>query len=231
MQETNYKRLFTSLTIFSIIFLLLSLLFLIISIVSTDVNSKNYFSGIFEFMITVSLAFISLYFGVRSVILSKQANILGEESKKIANDSDKKMKAIASYHLLEEKGIIEDIRLTLQKHIKKLLLMANTNRDYAIAYDVYHTDYSYSMWKCYVNLQRIQTLLDYSTPDYQKTVIDYVHKYFDVIKEGRDITHITLIDEHKKHIRMSYNIISKFPAFHQYTKKNELLKIVEDVTS
>jgi leucyl aminopeptidase (aminopeptidase T) len=226
MRETNYEQLAIFLTVSSIIFLLLSFLFLVIGIVF-----NNYFIEVFKFMITVTIAFISLYFGIRSVILSKQANTLGEESKKIANDSDEKMKAIASYHLLEVKGIIEDIRLTLQKHIKKLELMAKTNRDYTIAYDVYHTDYSYSMWKCYKNLQRAQTLLDYSNSDYQKEVIDYVHKYFDVVKEGRDKTQITLIEEHKKHIRMSYDIISKFPAFHQYTQRNELLKIVEDITS
>lgn len=141
------------------------------------------------------------------------------------------MKSLANYHLLEIKGIIEDRRLTLQKHIKKLSFMAETNRDYAVAYDEYHTDYSYSMWKTYTNLQQVTTMLKYSTPTYQNAVIDYLHKYFDIVKKGRDDTRITLDPEHKKHIRWSYNIISGFPAFNQYKERKKLLEVMQDITS
>jgi len=226
MREINYKRLTLMITVASIIFLLFSLLFLIMGIVS-----NNYFIEVFKFMITVTIAFISLYFGVRSVILSKQANILGEESKKIANDSDVKMQSLANYHLLEIKGIIEDLRLNLQKHRKKLSFMAETGEDYKVPFDEYHSDYSYSMWKCLEKLRQVQTILSYSTPNYQIQVIDYVNKFFEILRLGRDENHIELRDEDKIHIRLSYDIISSFPAFNQYTKRRELLELKENITS
>lgn len=188
--------------------------------------------------ISLGVAFLGVLAGVFALLVSKESKNISENSLKISNksmkiaeNSDEKMQLLANYHLLEIKGIIEDRRLNLQKHIKKIRFMAETDRDYAVAYDEYHSDYSYSPWKTYTNLQQIQTILKYSTPEYQLQVIEYIHLYFDVVKEGRDKTKITLLPEHKEQISNSYDIISKFPAFNQYEKRKKLLEVMQDITS
>jgi len=182
------------------------------------------FSGVLTSIIALSVS-------KESKDISEKSLKISEESKNIADKSDEKMQLLANYHLLEIKGIIEDRRLNLQKHIKKIRFMAETDRDHAVAYDEYHSDYSYSPWKTYTNLQQIQTILKYSTPEYQLQVIEYIHLYFDVVKEGRDKTKITLIPEHKEQISNSYDIISKFPAFNQYKERKKLLEVIQDITS
>lgn len=101
MKEPNYELIKKMIPPFVFIFFIISFVFLVLAF-----GYNNYFIGPFQFMLSVTIAFISLYFGVHSVILSKQANILGHESKKIANDSDEKMKAISELNFVEINAMI-----------------------------------------------------------------------------------------------------------------------------
>ncbi len=101
MKEPNYEYIKKIVPPIIIIFFFMCCLFLVLTFIS-----YSYFIGPFQFMISVTIAFISIYFGAHSVILAKQANILAEESKKIADESDKKMNAISEHSLVEKISMI-----------------------------------------------------------------------------------------------------------------------------
>jgi hypothetical protein len=194
----------------------IGLCFLIIGRFSFGIRGNEVTLTGASILITLGVGFFSLGFAFLSI--------------GIAKESDDKMKSIADYHLLEVKGIIEDIRLTLQKHLKKLKLAASKKMEYSVMYDEYHSDYSFSMWKVYTKLQELQPLFKYSTSKYQLEIIDLIYLYFKEIKGGRNTAKITLIPEHKDQISKSYNFISKFPVFNQYSKIKELEKIKLNLT-
>jgi len=151
-----------------------------------------------------------------------------------AGKTDNKMTSLSNYHLLEIKGIIEDRRLTITKHQKKLSLLHDTGEDYNSCkreFEEYHSDFSFSFWKTLENLRQVQTMIRYSTPSYQLEFIDYFHKLLIVQKKGRDENRIQLCDEDKSHIRQSFDILNTFPAFNNYSEINEIRVLVNDLTS
>lgn len=173
--------------------------------------------------LTLKTGFFSAGVGALSIGIALWAIV-------IAFKSDEKMQSLANYHLLEIKGIIEDRRLNLQKHRKILSLLSANGEDYRREFDLYHTDFSHSFWKTLENLRQVQTVIRYSTPNYQLQVIDYVHKLFQIFQLGRDENRIQLREEDKSHMQQSFNLLARHPAFNQYTQRDRLSELVRNLT-
>lgn len=212
-----------------------------------NMRKKPFFNEFESLNIIVKLGFIPFIIGIILIMLGKTSFFgyiscyelglwftslsLAIMALGYAIGSDEKMQSVANYHLLEIKGIIEDRRLNLQKYRKKISFMNATGNDYRVTFDEYHTDYLFSMWKTLENLRQVQATLKYSTPNYQIEVIDYVNKFFEILRLGRNENLIQLRNEDKTHIHQSLELLSNYPAFNQYSQRGELIRLVDDLTT
>jgi len=105
MKEINYVAWRDRFIRLSLIFVIISFLFLIYGIRSNN----NDFIETFKFILTVGIAFLSLYFATHSIVISK-------ESRKIAGESDEKMIANANESFLKIVDTFEDKRIQLLQH-------------------------------------------------------------------------------------------------------------------
>lgn len=170
-----------------------------------QINSDKYFRNkmVFYFLISSSvilalwmfliqnypmcLACISLGVATYSVILGFGAKELGEnsviisnKSKEIAEDSDKKVNAIANANFQRVIGQIEDLRLEL----KSTELTKNSKGKFELIPKLFTKREIYS-WKCVTYVRETNTILkecDIITPFYIKRYLNLFNKYIEQIK-------------------------------------------------
>ena len=90
--------------------------------------------------------------------------------------------------------------------------------EYQLAKIDYKNDLSFSIWKCYTDLQRIELFKEYMKKnehleDKQNKIIKYLKLYYEELIIGRNLLKLKISPEYKKHIKWMYSIVKEFEAF------------------
>lgn len=158
-------------------------------------------------------------------------------SVKLARESDKRMKTLAEDTFLAITGTLEDRRLILKnkrlqfRHLKNIDVHSESIEYQLLKID-YINDLSFSIWKCYTDLQRIELFKDYMKKnehleDKQNKIIEYLKYYYIELIEGINLLEMQIHPDYKKHIRWMFNIVEDFDVYPISIHKNDLNELME----
>jgi len=153
-------------------------------------------------------------------------------SLKLSEESDKKMEILSKDTFLDIAGELEDRRLALKnmrlqlEHMQELDNYINIV-EYQTAKINYHNQLSYSIWKCFTDVKRVELFKDYLRSqeyleDMQEKMLNYVHEYYKELILGRDFLNMVILLEYKDHIKWMFWIVGEFEVYPIYENNNIL---------
>jgi hypothetical protein len=137
-------------------------------------------------------------------------------------ESDIRMKTLAEDTFLSVAGLLEDRRLSLKNKRLQLQYLIDKNYQNILLFQLIKIDYwnslSFSIWKCYTDLQRVDKFRKYMKKgkhleDKQVKIIKYLKLYYEELITGRNLLKMQIDNEYKNHIKKMFEIIEKFEIY------------------
>lgn len=232
---TNWARLRTLTLTTGLVIVGIGVIFML---VGTFYNISNFIEAA-KWVLSMGLGITSLGIAFHSIVIS-------EESRKIAGESDEKMKIVESINVRRMIDEFLDRRLMLHERLLSIKRMANYAKEKKIErenelllyngksdFEIY---YIFSVWVCLRYLREINKLRERLNSDNQKVIIKDTSILFNDLDWGLDFIvknfdeKYDMGPEYKSQIKQIYDIVSDFNEFEDSEFRAEIVKLKDKLT-
>lgn len=159
----------------------------------------------------------------------------------VSDMSDRKMSAISNELVLRIISQYEDRRLSILRKKRELYYKMVNKTATSTEKQLFKTDFNFTVWKCVVDIQRIEVLKEFIYKKHQKRLLRWsynlfnnilyhvrIHQVIEYLQDGstqkRTFRLTRLSDENKNHIR---TIMEFLKTLDEYQKNEELKKNID----